>query len=246
MHRWASATWTEIRDIAGKALLVVGAIEQHGPHLPLSTDVLIPERLAQAATEGTDVALIPTLPFGARSHPRTGGGARFPGGLFLDDSVLTNAIENLVSDAVASGAENVYVLSWHYENSAPLWQGCRAAHLSTGARVTLIDSPGDLMDPALISTDYPGEFPGWAAEHAAVVETSLMLYLAPELVRTSAIPVDKPELPKPWDLFPEESMTIPDNGVFAPAHASSSEFGQRLFDSMTEGLSRLIQGKSDR
>jgi creatinine amidohydrolase len=153
-------------------------------------------------------------------------------------------IENIVGDAVASGAEDMFVLSWHYENSAPLWQGCRSAHRSTGVRTTLIDSPGDLMDPTLVSTEYPGDFPGWAAEHAAVVETSLMLHLAPELVRKEAIPDGEPHLPKPWDRWPESDMAIPDDGVFAPAAASSAEYGQRLFASMTEGLSRLLSEPS--
>ena len=52
MHTFAAMTWEEARDAAGPgavAILPVGAIEAHGPHLPLETDVIIAEAMARAA-----------------------------------------------------------------------------------------------------------------------------------------------------------------------------------------------------
>src|SRR5207247_9581083 len=67
---FAHLTWEEVRDLdraKAVAILPVGAIEAHGPHLPLATDVIIAEPMARAAaarlaTHGYDAVLLPPLP----------------------------------------------------------------------------------------------------------------------------------------------------------------------------------------
>ena len=247
---WDERTWVEIDAFPPfVALFPVGAIEQHGPHLPLSTDLVIPQRIAAAVAERTGLALLPALPFGARSRGRTGGGERFSGGLFAEPETLIGLVEGIVADALGAGVRTVFVLSWHYENAPLLWEACRRAQrrAGEGTRVFLVDSPGDLMPAELVGDDYPGEFPGWAAEHAAVVETSLMLHLAPELVRGEAIPDGAPPPAEPWQAFPEDLQTLPDSGAFAPADRSTAAYGARLFEAICDGLVALIesQGRGD-
>jgi creatinine amidohydrolase len=208
--------------------------------LPLSTDVVIPERLVQEAAERVGGLALPVLPFGARSRPRTGGGARFPGGLFLENDTVASAVASVVADAGRAGAGKVVVVTWHYENSHPVWDGCRRAHLAEPSlAIVLVDSPGDLIRPETITAGYPGTFPGWAAEHAAVVETALMLHLAPGSVREDLIPTETPAAPDPWDTFPESSMRIPESGVFAPAAGASAAYGRELFEEMVSRLAAL-------
>jgi len=60
-------------------VLPVGAIEQHGPHLPLGTDGFIPYELAKRVATGRRVIVAPPMFYGAYSRPRTGGGRHFPG-----------------------------------------------------------------------------------------------------------------------------------------------------------------------
>jgi creatinine amidohydrolase len=236
MTLWPDLTWPELKDAASRTCFMpLGAIEQHGPHLPLSTDVVIPERIVQAAADRVDGLVLPILPFGARSRPRTGGGARFPGGLFLENETLSQAVSSLARDVIAAGARRLIVLTWHYENSHPVWDGCRRAHLSApDVRIVLVDSPGDLLPMNQFIASYPGEFPGWAAEHAAVVETSLMMYLEPRLVREQLIPSDRPPTPEP-------DMVLPESGVFAPAAAATPEFGKDLFEMIVERLVSLAE-----
>ena len=74
-------TWEEIsaaveRDAA--ILLVVAATEQHGPHLPLGTDALLGHQLAVSAAAGLDIVVAPTLAYGYRSRPLSGGDSAFP------------------------------------------------------------------------------------------------------------------------------------------------------------------------
>lgn len=238
---WCDLTWPELERAASRVCYFpVGAVEQHGPHLPLSTDVVIPDRMAHAAAERVDGFVLPALPFGARSRPRTGGGSRFPGGLFLENETLSEAVASVASDAIAAGVAKLVVLTWHYENSHPVWDGCRRAHRAApDVPIVLVDSPGDLMPMADIVAGYPGEFPGWAAEHAAVVETSLMMHLEPSLVREDLVPSEQPVTPEPWDVFPESAMALPGSGVFAPAAGTSARYGEELFDAMVARLATL-------
>ena len=99
------------------------------------------------------------------------------------------------------------------------------------------------MPANLLGEDYPGgAFPGWVAEHAATIETSLMLHLAPELVRTDAIPSAAPPQPviDPWHILPDRLARIPANGVFAAAHLASADYGRRLFEGLCDGLAAVV------
>lgn len=80
--------------------------------------------------------------------------------------------------------------------------------------------------------------PGWDLEHAAIVETSLMLALRPELVRSDKTADDGPE-EHPWyDLLPEPSSHVPTSGVLPRASSASREKGERLRDLL---VARLIE-----
>ena len=59
--------------------LPVGATEQHGPHLPLNVDVVLPTSVAVAVANNVGGVVAPTIPYGYKSQPRTGGGQAFPG-----------------------------------------------------------------------------------------------------------------------------------------------------------------------
>ncbi len=70
-----------VRAEAQDAILVipVGAVEQHGPHLPLTVDTEIPVRIASMLVEKLKVIVAPAVTYGARSLPQSGGGPGFPG-----------------------------------------------------------------------------------------------------------------------------------------------------------------------
>ena len=87
----AEMTWPEIAE-AGRAgavaLWSVGSTEQHGPHLPVSVDHLLPVELSLRIAERVHVVIPPPQPFGNRSHPLSGGGQGFPGTTSLRASTL--------------------------------------------------------------------------------------------------------------------------------------------------------------
>ena len=111
-HRiWADLKTNEFSDLPGDAvaLLSVGAIEQHGPHLPVSTDATLAEALAKGAAElgaRSTVLLLPTLAFGKSDEHLT-----FKGTITLDAETLLAVLLHIgrsvtrAGDAAAASAE---------------------------------------------------------------------------------------------------------------------------------------------
>ena len=80
--RLADMTWMEfarrVKEDDPIVFLPIGATEQHGPHLPLSTDVILPESIALRVAERLGGIVAPSLAYGYKSQPKTGGGNHFP------------------------------------------------------------------------------------------------------------------------------------------------------------------------
>src|ERR1700686_2439108 len=108
----------KIREEAGQGILFlpVGAVEQHGPHLPLTVDIEIPVRIASMLGERLNVVVAPAIPYGARSLPQSGGGPSFPGTINIRGSVLTDYLKDVIAGFVATGFRKIVILNGHYEN----------------------------------------------------------------------------------------------------------------------------------
>jgi mycofactocin precursor peptide peptidase len=211
--RLADMTWAQT---AGRPLLVVpvGSTEQHGPHLPLSTDTDIAAALAQrlaGALPGTVVA--PALAYGA-----SGEHQGFPGTVSIGQDATELALVELVRSASATFARTMLVCA-HGGNAAPL---ARA--------VTCLRSEG--RDVIAWSPDWSGD------AHAGRAETSVMLALAPErvdlprAVAGNRAPVEE-LLP---DLVRDGVRAVSANGVLGDPAGASADEGRRLLDTATRDL----------
>jgi creatinine amidohydrolase len=240
----ATMTWREIEQAVTEGyvpVLPIGATEQHGPHLPLATDTILPTELTKLAAREVKILIPPPLAFGFKSKARSGGGQGFPGTISLDGETLIRLVRDVVSELARHGFRQIVLLNWHMENVNFVWEGidqARAAGRVNGVTVMSIDSlTGSLMHEDLTWLFDQG-FPGWDVEHAAIVETSLMLALRPELVRLEEISDDAPE-EHPWyDLVPEPRRHVPTSGVLSRASPASPEKGERLRDLL---VARLVE-----
>ncbi len=79
-------------------MVPVGSVEQHGPHLPLTTGSLIPTAICERCAQRSDAPVVPTLNYGSRSIPRSGGGEHFCGTTSVDASTLIAQIRDLVRE----------------------------------------------------------------------------------------------------------------------------------------------------
>jgi creatinine amidohydrolase len=184
--RWADLTWEEVRDLPRErltAILPVGAVEAHGPHLPLGTDVVIAEAMARAGAErlaraGVHAVLLPALPYTAAPF-----GAAFAGSLSMPPEVVTELVAALARELARHGVSALAIANGHLD-PAHLRALAEAADRARRDRSIPIVSPDLTRKPwALRLTD---EFRSGAC-HAGRYEGSIVMAERPDLVRDSVM-----------------------------------------------------------
>ncbi|MEA2311647.1 MAG: creatinine amidohydrolase [Solirubrobacteraceae bacterium] len=238
-------TWPEVRAAAAAGLpvvLPVGSTEQHGPHLPLNTDCEIPQAIALGAGDGYPLIVAPPVRFGAKSRPLSGGGESFPGTLSVRATTLLAVLEDVVSGLARAGFRNICVLNWHWENATYLWEACDLASARhPEARFLIFDQAVPELTETDIGEIFGGDFGGWDVEHAALAETSMMLAIRPELVRTDKLADDRAARNPGWEVIPAPADTIPESGVLWRASKSNQAAGRRLLELATSHLRRALE-----
>lgn len=219
MTRLAALTWPEAAACSGRVLVVpVGSTEQHGPHLPLSTDTDVAVALAERVAGRDDVVVAPALPYGA-----SGEHAGFAGTLSIGQAALELLVVELVRSATAS-FRRVLVLSGHGGNAEPL------------ARATaLLREEG--RDVRVWSPRWRGD------AHAGRTETSVQLALQPHLVRPGR---QAGAIGPLHELLPELRRRgvagVSANGVLGDPSGADAEQGGRLLAAAAADLSALLDG----
>lgn len=224
-------------------IVPVGSTEQHGPHLPLGADAIQVAEVARRVGERLGAIVAPTLPYGYRSAPRSGGGEIFAGTTSLSGEALTFVVRDILRALVRHGARRIVVLDGHYENNMFLHEAIHLV-LDEGA-------PDDLrilkilwVDPVRSETleaAWPDGFPGWALEHAAHLETSVLLAIRPDLVRRDQIRVDGVASLPPYDIYPQPPDLVPHSGVLSDPSRGSVEAGELLLADAVDGVVDAIR-----
>ena len=163
-------------------VLPIGSVEQHGPHLPLTTDHLIASEAAKAVAsrcgEELDLWLLPTLAVSkANEH------AWAPGTLWLRAETLLSVVDDIASSAATTGARRLVFLNSHGGNTALLVVACREVRLVHGLQTFLLH-PFLPPDHGGRSSSAPTGELGMGI-HGGHDETSIMLHLRPDLVDMS-------------------------------------------------------------
>jgi mycofactocin precursor peptide peptidase len=220
--RLGRATFPELLGRVDIHLLIpLGATEQHGPHLPLNTDTLIASGVADAVAAGrADVVVAPALPYGS-----SGEHSGFPGTLSVGQAALEAALVELVRSADAF--RDVTLVSWHGGNDEPV--GRAVARLRAEQRAVHV------WEPRVEGGD----------AHAGWVETSLMLALAPDLVRDER-PVGATQsidrlLPR---LREHGVAAVSQNGVLGDARRASADDGRALLERFVGAIGSLLDATS--
>jgi creatinine amidohydrolase len=243
-RRLERMTWPEVKaeiDAGTPIVLPVGAIEQHGPHLPLGTDGFIPHHIATQAAPGRRLVIAPPLFYGAYSRPRTGGGRHFPGSVGLPGRVLEQVVHCLVEDWLRQGFRNVIVLNGHFENAWTLLEGVeQAIEQYTDTSKVLLVNWWEQVEQGDIQRIFGDEFPGWGTEHASITETSMLESFAPELVRTERKAAGGAERLVSYDIFPAPEDILWPNGIGFSALPANAETGKALMDLVIDRLTAII------
>ena len=213
--RLGHLTWTDLWGLAPRPIIAVpiGSFEQHGPHLPLDTDTRIANALAEglvASFEPGDVLIGPTLTMSS-----SGEHAGFPGTLSIGADVVEHLIVELVRSADWSGG--VVLINGHGGNARPVQHAVNKL----------------LGEDRRVLAWWPHVRNGDA--HAGESETSMMLAIAPALVRMTKAEAGRPE--PLVDLIDELRANgvraVSPNGVLGDPRKATANHGKAL-------LTRLI------
>ncbi len=173
--RLAELSWIDIEDYLksdDRIILVTGSTEQHGRHLPLGTDCLIPTAIADQVSERTGVLVGPTLNLGMALHHLA-----FPGSLALKPSTLTQVFTDMVESLYHHGFRRILVLNGHGGNIAALESALPPLMQKPALQIKL----GHWWREPVVTEIARVAF--GSSGHAGPDEASAVLALRPELVR---------------------------------------------------------------
>jgi creatinine amidohydrolase len=224
-------------------LLPVGAVEQHGPHLPLGTDTLLARTVAEraaerAAEEGVPVVLAPALPYGHSEHHVFPGA----GAASVRADTLAAVLRDLLSSLHRSGFRRFLLVNGHGGNDETIRTVSKTAVLDLPIAVGTVNywQAGDAAEPAPDGADVPG--------HAGWWETSLVLAAGPELVRLDRA---ESELAAPRGLFSYEAVPglnlqrygewERSGGTTDPAAGADGEAGARILAERVTGVAGALR-----
>jgi creatinine amidohydrolase len=226
---FAAVTSPEAQDKA-VAVLPVGSFEQHGPYLPLATDTIIAWEVAQRCAEAYDLLLLPPLTFSC-SHEHAG----FPGTVSVSAATLTRIVEDVAGELVRQRVHKLVVINAHGGNSVlnNVVQQANAVQRSM------------LLYPNSYNWNLARTTSGCVTNahqdmHAGEAETSILLAIAPELVRpgweNADHEVDDRSL---LTLIGMDGYT--DTGVIGRPSLASPQKGIAVLKALVAGLSEPLK-----
>ncbi|SEK47480.1 creatininase [Roseovarius nanhaiticus] len=231
-------------------LIPLGSMEQHGHHMPMHVDVLLPTEFARRAAAETGALVAPPFTYGYKSHQKSGGGNFFPGTTSLDGASLVSALKDVVKEFARHGVRHLCIVNGHFENSWFITEAIDLAlrELSWGGIdnvKVIVLSYWDFVDQASIERLYPDGFLGWDIEHGGVLETSLMLRLHPDLVSLQDAVEHAPATFPPYDVYPPKPEWTPASGTLSSPKDATAEKGDILLEVCTRGIVEALKTEFD-
>ncbi len=232
---WETLTWEEIaalRSHIDLCLLPVGATEQHGPHLGVGMDSYSAIALCEAVSRETGVPVLPPLRYGCS----LGHSHRWPGTLSLQPKTLIDVAVELFEWLHRAGFKRLIFVNGHVGNAAPL--RCAVDIIRSrfdDAFVRVCNIPE--ISPR-VRSEFFADAEDW---HANAAETSLMLVVAPELVRADKLAGSDDEDRTAGLVFTHPVNRTSRNGVTGFPSRASRDQGERLQKLMVEDLSALVR-----
>lgn len=221
------------RLLTDRSILIqpLGAVEQHGPHLPLNTDLIIAQAVAEAAVaeygDEVDAWVLPPL-----AYTKSNEHAWSSGTIWLSATTLLAVLDDIGRCVATTAAKRLVFMNGHGGNSTLVGTANREIRLHHGL-MTFLTHPG--VPPDQGGTSPAGEH--GMGVHGGTDETSVMLYLAPHLVDMSKAERRIPEamIDNKYVKFGGRvsfgwmSNDFFDDGYIGDPTTATSEYGKELF-----------------
>ncbi|MFD9591678.1 creatininase family protein [Kitasatospora sp. NPDC059973] len=226
-----TSTTTDERSRAAKvAVLPVGSFEQHGSHLPLSTDTLMASGISEALARAYDLLLLPPITI-ACSHEHAG----WPGTVSIRSQTLNLVISDIAASLQESGVEQLVVVNGHGGNYV-LANVVQEANTGPAPRMALFPRREDWEHARAVA-----ELASTGHEdmHAGEIETSVLLYLWPEVVRDGYQQADH-VAERPHLLVRGLGAYTP-TGVVGRPSLGTPEKGKAVLEALTASFAETLQ-----
>jgi creatinine amidohydrolase len=241
---WQKCRRDEIRQAAeanGVTILPTGAVEQHGPHLPLDTDsytaFVVSVRAAQRIAE-FPVLVLPPVWWGLSPYWMI-----FPGTITLRPEVLLELIVDIGTSVAQHGFRRMVIVNGHGGNDG-LIQAAAVKASSGRFQVAALSYWNLISEPMRRLSTHDGG----AIGHGGEMETSLQLDLQPDCVELKAVSPEqcldlttRTARPAPGAYLPPNPRVEAPHGVYGMAHAGSAEKGRALVDAAAQALASLVK-----
>jgi len=240
---WGELTWPEAQkrfqemDIA---LLPVGSIEQHGPHLPLDTDAFDAEYLARSVAgfcSSPKPLVLPLISYGVSyEHDE------FKGTLSINNNTLSRLVYDIGMSVARNGINKLVIINGHGGNTPAL--NYAAQMINRDAKIFVCVDSGETSDVDIYKiTDTPNDV------HAGEIETSTSLAIRPHLVKIDQAPRSVPQFSsrylnftsKRWVSWYAYTQNVTSTGVLGDATKATAEKGRKIWQIMIAHLVALVE-----
>jgi creatinine amidohydrolase len=231
-YLWETLSWQEIEERLKKidtAILPCGAIEQHGPHLPVDIDYYDAVYMAQEVAKNCadpKPFVLPPIPYGVSYHH-----SDFKGTLSVTNNALSAIIYDLGMSLAHNGIKKLIILNGHGDNKPTLTYA--AQMINRDAKIFVCVDTGETSDIDLYGLiDTPNDI------HAGEIETSTTLALRPEIVDMNKAVDETLDLDNEYLDFTSDrgvnwyvhTDRISNSGVMGNARKATAEKGKKMWD----------------
>jgi creatinine amidohydrolase len=231
-------TWPELETLISKgvrtAVIPLGAMEQHGPHLAFATDTLIASAIGERFCSRTkDSILLPTVLIGCSSEHMG-----FPGTLSLRSQTLIAILEDLLLSCKAHGFERAFIFTAHGGNYGALKENISFLNAAFAPCELIVHTDFEnLCSVFQTSSASYGVCAEHSGHHAGEFETSILLDIAPKAVRPNRLEAGfvKPVLDASALFYPDLRKNAPSGTVGDPASAAR-ERAESYLDKWVDAL----------
>ncbi len=257
-------TWVEVKKILETdpfVLIPIGATEEHGRHLPLCVDNLAAYEVAiraarKAKEKGIQTVITPLIPLGFAGETMF-----FPGTISLEAETVTNVLLDVLRSLIKHGFTKLIVVNGHGGNVTLVDVVCRRIRDETKGKIVVASTIWWHLAAAIVDQVREGRN---VPEHAGELESSIALYLRPDLVKKQEmVDVDK-ELPvfasensggkMPSEFahcgvmvpFPSVETVTPDLGHFGNPLLASAEKGRKIIEAASTQLANYMKSANDK
>ena len=242
-YQWGQLTWPEAQERFQQvdiALLPVGSVEQHGPHLTLDTDAFdanyLALRVAEASSDPKPLVL-PSIPYGVSYHHD-----EFKGTVSISNDTLAKLVYDIGMSTSRNGIKKLVIINGHGGNSPAL--NYAAQMINRDAHIFVCVDTGETSDVDIYSlVETPNDV------HAGEIETSASLAVRPHLVKMDQARREVPEFSSRYLDFTSKrgvlwyayTRKISQSGVMGDPTRASAEKGKRFWEIMITHLVALVE-----